>query len=221
MEVHISHEKVRGCGFRKSGAGGVGQYMMGGKLGDACERLPMPLTVCPCCGQGYKFARNFTWIDPGQMFAPGLSPRCGEFPDKANESHRHNICPMCSPALVAGDRGGLIWIGAKHYKTAEVFLEEAREMGISRRLPAIPNGFEFGEHYVYLAHKAAVIPCIRDFEIGEDEIPKPTPGVFSVFKPTHVDLVIDDENDIPEKAVRLMEKHGDHARLVKVVKVGG
>jgi len=219
MEVVFSEEKVRGCGFRKSGKDGVGQYMMGGKLEEPCERLPMPLTVCPCCGQGYKFARNFTWIDPGRMFAPDLEPRCLALGEEFDRTHAHAWCSMCCPADVAGDRAGLIWIGARHYKTPALFLAEAREMGISRRLPAIPNKFEFGEHYVYLAHKAAVIPFLGDFEIGKDEPPKLTPGVFSVFKPTHVDLVIDDEDNIPEKAVRLMEKHGENARLVKVERV--
>jgi hypothetical protein len=86
-------------------------------------------------------------------------------------------------------------------------------MGISRRLPSIPRGFEVGVHLVYLAHKQAAYPeGWPDVEPGA----KARPGVFYVFKPTHVDLVIDDEKEIPKRAERLLDRLGDSGRLVKV-----
>ena len=39
-----------------------------------------------------------------------------------------------------------------------------------------------------------------------------------MFKPHGIDLVIKDENDVPEKATKLAEKIGDGARIVKVVR---
>ncbi len=46
------------------------------------------------------------------------------------------------------------------------------------------------------------------------------PGVFSVFKPSHIDLVIPSEGDIPDKAKNLVARHGDKVRLVRVIENG-
>jgi len=223
FEVVTLREKARGCGFRRAGPRGVGIYMMGPGGTSACERLPMPLTVCPCCGQGIKFARAFTWIEPGKLFAPHIEPVCiklGPRDEAADQAlwgkyadHNHNLCPMCNAEQIAGDRAGLLWIGGKNY-TPEAFKREAAMMGISRRLPNIPRGFEVGKHIIYLAHKQACWPegwphCAPDA--------KSRPGIFYAFRPSHVDLVIDDPDEIPETALRLKERLGDVARLVKVI----
>ena len=78
-------------------------------------------------------------------------------------------------------------------------------MAISKKIAAIPHGFEVAEHYVYLAHKKAV-----------DGVQS---GLFHAFRPSYVDLVIDDENNIPERALTLAKKLGDRARLVKIIPV--
>jgi hypothetical protein len=49
-------------------------------------------------------------------------------------------------------------------------------------------------------------------------VEKVVPGIFAAFRPTHIDLVIDDPDDIPARAKVLKDRMGDHARLVKVVR---
>ena len=69
-EVLILREAKRGCGYRKAGPDGTGLYLMGEITWSVCERLPFPLTVCPCCGAGVKHTRAFRWIEPTKLFAP-------------------------------------------------------------------------------------------------------------------------------------------------------
>ena len=42
------------------------------KGGISCHRLPLNIPVCPVCGQGIKFTRGFTWINPGKIFGDCL-----------------------------------------------------------------------------------------------------------------------------------------------------
>jgi hypothetical protein len=116
-------------------------------------------------------------------------------------------CPIGNPP--AGMHG-LLWIGEKFYATPDEFVRESGKQGVSRKIKAVPKGFKLGETWVLLAHRKAV----RNPATGEREFP----GIFTMFKPRGVDLVIADENDVPEKAERLAEKIGDGARIVKVVR---
>lgn len=203
MFVEVVVEDERGCGFRHSGPDGVGIYLVGNASISSCARLPFPLTVCPCCGAGVKFSRSFTWIDPSKLFDPALEP----LPDYEDPLHDTRACRMCNPEETTGDKAGLIWVGEKFYPTASHFAREAARMGISRRLPAIPNGFRVGIDAIYLAHiKAAPGPNMEW-----------SPGVFGVFVPSRVELVIDDPEDVPEKAIALKERFGSGARIVKVI----
>jgi hypothetical protein len=56
--INSQIEHKRGCGYRKPG----GMYLVSLGIGRDCGKLPIPLTVCPCCGAGIKFSRGFTWI---------------------------------------------------------------------------------------------------------------------------------------------------------------
>jgi hypothetical protein len=71
---------------------------------------------------------------------------------------------------------------------------------------------ELGKTIVYLAHRNVVDTGEKD----ENDKPKLGPGVFTVFRPTGIDLVINDEHQVPEKAEKLAEKYG--ARIVKVIR---
>lgn len=57
-------EGIRGCGSRKVG----GMYLCGEYIHVSCDRLPLPLTVCPVCGQGIKVSRAFTEINPLKLW---------------------------------------------------------------------------------------------------------------------------------------------------------
>ncbi len=54
-----------------------------------------------------------------------------------------------------------------------------------------------------------------DFSDTDDPV---RAGVFMSFCPRQVDIVIDNPNDIPERAVSLKEKLGDRARIIVVKK---
>lgn len=167
MEIQMSTEGPRGCGYRKEG----GLYMVSGKLTDPCGKLPMELTVCPTCSQGIKPARGWTWIRPRELFG---TDACSETLDVDAP------CDGCPAGPASPEKGGLIWIGQKFYKTTEAFLEEAGKMGVSRRITAVPKGFKLGEDFVYLAHREAVP------QNGAERLP----GVFCVFKPQRIEKVV-------------------------------
>ena len=85
-------------------------------------------------------------------------------------------------------------------------------MGISRKIPAIPHGFVVGEHAIFLAHRKAIY---QRNEAGEYEW---KPAVFMAFKPHSVDLVIDDPDRVPDKAIEIAKRLGeDKVRIVKVI----
>ncbi len=203
LQVEIVTEGKRGCGYRKAGATGVGVYLMGDGIFEPCPRLPFPLSVCPCCGGGVKFSRGFTWVAPSTLFATDIRP--------LPESHGAGLCPLCNPVAIVhlSDRAGLIWVGNKYY-SPQTFAREAQEQGISKKVAAVPNGFEIGEHFIFLAHNHAV-PNLDDSD-------NPTsPGVFMVFRPQRVDLVIDSADKIPDRARSIAERLGDKARLIQVI----
>lgn len=202
MNVEISVETKRGCGYRKAGADGVGLYLMGKGNFEPCERLPFPLTVCPCCSGGIGFFRGFKWIQPDQLFNPSNEPICD-----GNEDHNHGRCVMCTPSL-AGERAGLMWVGETHYSPRE-FIREARSIGISKKVASIPRGFEFGKDIIFLASSKAVV------NYDDDDVSF-SAGIFMSFCPDRVDIVIDDPDNIPARALALKKKFGDAARMVKV-----
>ena len=211
--VHTLTEAARGCGYRKPSANGVGIYLVGPAHSAGCGRLPMPLHVCPVCSGGIKPARGWTWIDPMPLFGIQPSPReaC------AAGAATCLPCPIgLNPGALVG-RHGLLWIGEQHYKSPHLFMAEAKKRGISRKLGALPKGFELGKTWVFLAHRKA-IPSASPREDALVAEPLFEPGVFSLFKPTGVDLVIADEKNVPERAIKLAEELGSAARIVKIVR---
>lgn len=210
--MELSYEEERGCGYRKPGKDGLGIYLMGQGDFETCERLPFPISVCPCCGHGIKFSRGFTWIDPTQLFSAEVEPFC-DYASSASDiisdnHHNHNNCAICSPWTV-GNRAGLMWVGESHYPTPHHFAREAREMGISKKIGAIPRGFEIGQNIIYMAHRKA----FTDWDNAEHPV---SPGVFMTFKPTHVDLVVNDT--VPARAAAIKKDLGDKANIITVVK---
>jgi hypothetical protein len=176
-------EGKRGCGFRSPG----GLYLMGGEPNAPCGKLPMEMAVCPTCSQGVKPARGWTWIRPPGLFGEPSSCRSAGF-EVGGPDMQPNYCCSCPAGLGMPERAGLIWVGSQHYETVEKFMAEAREMGISRRLPAIPRGLEIDKTWVFLAHRQAV------------ERPCPTccrrvhrPGIFTVFQPRRIEKVVTQE----------------------------
>lgn len=198
-------EKRRGCGFRKVG----GTYLVGGGIGIPCDRLPFELTVCPCCSGGIKQARGWTWIDVAKLFqgphlvdartALGIAAGV-PFETFALPCACKKFCPLCRNPESMG-RAGLIWIGEKFYKTPAQFVKEGIELGFSRRIKAVPQGFKVGETWVLLAHSLAVS---TPFSKDNDEY---KPGVFYAWLPQRIELLMNESQRNSEE-VEAAEKRG-------------
>lgn len=132
--IKTIYEGKRGCGFRKEG----GLYLFSDGIFFTCGMMPIPLTICPCCNQGIKPARGFTWI----------SPRIWE-----NQICKSEKCKHCDPFFDDKlEKVGLMWVGNKFYTTEE-FLKEGMQMGVSKRIAQVPKDFVVGETWVLLAHR--------------------------------------------------------------------
>jgi hypothetical protein len=210
-------EEKRGCGYRKVG----GLYLRGSGDGVPCDRLPLPLTVCPCCSAGIKQTRGWTWIDV-PLFVGKAHENCID----------DNPCVLCTNTEIIG-RAGLLWIGTQFYKTTGEFMSESARLGISRRITAVPKGFEIGKTWVLLAHPKAC-SCERCHGAGiivEESIPaismgpdasiatKHEPcsdckasgraaGVFRVFRPNAIEKIVTETQSKDEAEMKKLTDRG-------------
>lgn len=212
-DIEVKVEAARGCGYRKKG----GLYLVAPKPNAPCGRLPIPLDVCPCCHSGIKPTRAWTWVQPKPLFAvkccsfvtpPDLAALEAQFAaaggrgvDMADEIDEvrtgkntrlqllHAGCPLADENLP--ETAGLVWVGGKFYPNSDSFMEEARRMGISRRIPAVPNGFVAGETWVLLAHRECIKTAKPPAEQkpDDDEMFNYQAGIFTMFKPTAIEYV--------------------------------
>lgn len=103
------------------------------------------------------------------------------------------MCPLSNayetgPAL-------LIWVGTEHYKTTEDFMLESQSQGVSRRIPWVPKEFVVGETWCLLAHEKA-IDNVANGKLGATKKDQYTAGIFSIFKPHAIEIVVTgDESD--------------------------
>lgn len=177
-------EAKRGCGYRKVG----GMYLVSGSAMAPCGGLPIPLHICPTCGEGIKQTRGWTWINPQKLFA-GAANKCRP----EGKALRCHSCPVAYPP----ERGGLLWIGEGFYKTPAEFMAEGAKMGFSRRISAIPRDFVLGETMVYFAHPKAITERVEvkvehpDFPEGLTGIKTESrPAVFTAFRPTKIEMLV-------------------------------
>jgi len=174
----MAAEAKRRCGHRKVG----GKYLVSGNLGMPCCKMPIILTTCPCCGEGIKQARGWTWIDP----KPFVQGEC-----TADSQGQRIMCPLNFGVENIGSKVGLLWVGERFYPTPQDFVDECNEMGLSKRIARIPHGFKVGETWVFLAHPK--VKRILDVEASEKagtEVYKWLPGIFRIFKPTAIEQLV-------------------------------
>lgn len=185
IEVKTVVDSRRGCGWRKPG----GIYLRCDLPGAACGKLPLPLTVCPCCHAGIKPARGWTWFEPRSFFE---KVKCAF--DNCNAS-----CVLSSAKTIP-ERAGLLWIGEKFYATPDAWLDEAKRQGISRRISGVPKDFEAGKTYVFVAHRKAIrLP-------SADDDPKWQGAIFQAFRPTRVEYVV--KGDETQEELEALVKRG-------------
>jgi hypothetical protein len=184
----MSVEARRRCGYRKVG----GIYLVAPGTGVPCDRLPWIVTVCPCCNQGIKQARGWTWVDVGLLFG-GAHEDCAD----------RTLCPLCHAPEKIG-RAGLLWIGERFYPTPADFIAESESLGISRRIGVVPRGFKLGETWVLFAYpKGALCPdCFGGglFRAGAQEGTANAcatckgagklPAIFRAFQPRAIKVII-------------------------------
>lgn len=209
MNVRVSHERRRGCGFRKPG----GLYLMADGPNRPCGRLPVPLDVCPTCGGGVKPTRGWTWVDADRFLS---HKGCTFGPED---------CGRCLFADSVG-RAGLLWIGGAFYPTPDDWSREAAEMGVSRRIPAVPKGFEVGRMWVLVAHREAIPQA--DCTCGKATSSEPegehldgcrwSPGraaIFRAFVPTRIEYVVKGD-ETEEELARLVERGIEPVSVIRI-----
>ncbi len=205
MVTTLKNEKRRGCGYRKQG----GLYLVAGGVGAPCGKLPLPLDICPCCGQGVKPARGWTWVGGQKLFG---KLRCAfGIEEGKNREYCKDRCILEHPP----ERMGLLWVGEQYYPTPDHFLQEGMAQGICRRIHAIPNDFKIGETWVLFAHRKAIEIAVPSAAgglplEGEEHF---IPGIFAVFQPQHIEYVVR-ADDSEEKLAGLEARGVSLVRLV-------
>jgi hypothetical protein len=191
-------EQARGCGYRKVG----GLYLCGGCGGMHCDRLPYELKICPVCGSGVKFTRGFQWLDWNQY----ANEHDGENLDFAGGIIEKAVCtcwvgcPVCYPSAEPQPYG-LLWVGESFYSPTN-FILEATEMGISRRIAAVPRNMKLGETWVLFAHRSA---C--GTRVDEDGSREGIPGIFYAFRPQRIEKLIW-QRDAKDELLEDLERRG-------------
>jgi len=173
-------EKARGCGYRKVG----GLYLMTEGEGFSCERMPIPIEPCECCGLvPVKRARGWQWITWEWLDKVAKPCTCEGI------TKHFAVCALCNGQLI-GEQLGVIWIGPKFYETPQDWFDEAKEMGISRRISSIPRGFKIGETWVAAAH-AKAIEYVEEVEGDLESLEtKFKPGIVQLFRPSKIELIV-------------------------------
>lgn len=225
--MRVSHEAKRGCGYRQGG----GLYLTSDGTGMACTLMPVVMEVCPTCGQGIKPARGWTWVEPDTLL-----PHHGTDDPRSTKPHRG--CPLNKPGQL-GERAGLLWIGESFYPTPASWLQEGDVMGFSRRISAVPRGFEIGQ-WVLVGHRKGLldgVECIAPEEYegtraaNMDEASKLAepwpvdeaqwtdrwvPAIFYIWRPERIEYVV--RGDETDEELAALEERG--IEPVQVVPVG-
>jgi len=195
VQIQTVVDSKRGCGWRKPGGF---YFRTDGFNVTPCGKMPIPLTICPCCGNGIKPKIGFSWINP--------KPILTNFTCTSEDAK----CATCPMGDLVPEKAGLIWIGGAFYKTPGEFTAEAVKLGVSRRIHNVPKGFTIGKDWVFLAHRDAIAKTCEtckgkgkvETQTGEDDNPVKlekcsckngtvyTPAIFHAFIPTRVEYVV-------------------------------
>jgi hypothetical protein len=199
----VAVETKRGCGYRKIG----GLYLVSGPGGRACDRMPLPLTVCPTCSHGFKQSRGWTWVDLPALVGGPHNP-CSDSKD--------DYCPVCCPYSVQ-TKVGLLWVGEKFYRTPADFNKEGVELGISRRIAAVPRGFRPGETWILMAHPRTIrdgcavcdgAGLIKGKECAtcDGKGWMYIAGIFTAWKPGRIEKILPESKRGSEEAQELLDR---------------
>jgi len=195
-------EARRKCGYRKVGK----LYLEGDWLPIECDR-DLRLKVCPVCGHGIRQQRGWHKIVPLHLF--GVHGAVNGTPVQVSGACKCvPTCMMCYPPEGVH---GLLWVGRAFYKTPNDFVAEAKSLGISKAIPAIPHWFEIGKSVVYLAHPKCKMMVQDEGELMPTL--KEVPGVFLAWRPLRITRLFW-ESQRNSDAVKEWEKRGVTPKFV-------
>ena len=218
----MAQEIIRACGYRKVD----GLYLVGDGIFTPCDRLPLEIGPCPCCGGVIKAGRGMAEINPHKYFG----------------DHKHCVeteyirCMVCEPP---DETAYIMMVGEQFYPKASDFYAEARRQGISKRIAHLPKKFKVGITPIYLAHPTALQTMIDPKEQPEAEVlpgfepetkkhkrnsnqPRlldtvrieKKPAIFMAFIPQRLEKLIW-ERDADEKTLNTLKKQGITPVIIK------
>lgn len=126
-------------------------------------------------------------------------------------------CPLNK--AMANEEAALVWVGNKYYSPQE-FLDEAAQLGPSKRISEAPKWLKLGATWVFCAHEQVFSgPCpvcnghgddaltLRpDCETCDGERTVWEPGIFYAFVPTALEKVVSDKTS--QKSLDDLRKQG-------------
>jgi len=198
-------EPMRDTGYRRVG----GLYLTSTILVYQCDRLPIPTATCPVCGHGIKFSRGLAKFDPVGMF--GKHGPCTCLPD----------CPICYPKSRTSFTTG---IGSRDYETRKSFIDEALELGISKKIFNIPKELKMGQTGIYVVYRVAAQQVNMHLpEPGHSH--EATYAIIAYFVPERLDYLVWESKALPGlvnslkargiTVVPIPDGDNDHAPLIK------
>jgi len=123
-----------------------GYYLCGGGMEVYCHRLPLSIPVCESCNRPLLVPiRGIQRMEPNIIW--GI---CPEWNDTSYPCHQMN-CPTCNPP----EKAYVVWVGESFYETPESYLDEVRRMGISRKIPFVPEDLNVGD-WVFLGFRKLI-----------------------------------------------------------------
>lgn len=190
MSVSVMVRAERGCGFRNT----RGYYLCGGGMEVHCHRLPLPIPVCEACKRPLIVPiRGIQRIEPNKVWT-----LCPEWQDLSYPCHLVK-CPSCFPP----EKAYVVWVGESFYETPNSFVDESRRMGISRKIPFVPDDLKVGD-WVFLGYRK-LIPT-GNYNKDHEEILDP--GIFHAFRVSTIEKLLTDAQQKDQYYVKTLLDRG-------------
>jgi hypothetical protein len=173
--------------------------LVGGAAFESCDRLPIEIGICPVCGSGIHTSRGIGRVNPLKLWGPHDSAHYDKASGILETCRDPKTCYVCYPSDAMAF---LMFVGEKFY-TVQEFMQESRTMGVSKRIPAVPDGLVCGETVVYLAHRKTILTDKKD-ESGNFIW---LPGIFTAFVPQRVEKICWQSDYTPDN-IDLHKKRG-------------
>lgn len=191
MAVKVMVRGERGCGTRNT----RGYYLCGGEgLQVKCHRLPLPIPICEACERPLIVPiRGIQMIEPTKIWTV-----CPEIHNPGYLCHALT-CPICEPP----EKAYVVWVGESYYETPDSFLNEAQEMGISRKIHAVPEGLEVGD-WIYLGFRK----YIPTGEYKRDGTEIKEPGIFHAYQVHTIEKLLTEKQQKDQYYVKTLLDRG-------------